>query len=382
MPSIQLPLGRKNWVCFYYHQDGRRGCKSTKTSNKKEAQAICFEIQKLHSRAKSGSITADKALTVVHSVVAEIMENAGTPMESDSVKEFITQWLTSCEHQTAPATSRRYRNVAAAFLEHIGAKAGRPLNSIQPSDIESFRNKQAERLSAVTCNINLKILRAAFGKACKQGHFTRNPAAFVENLSSRERCKRRGFTIPELRQLLAVARGQWETAIAIALYTGLRLSDVANLTWSSIDFNESEIHVETKKTGRVQNTPLAVPLLRHLLTLPRAKPSDPVLSELAGEPSGTLSNRFYRIMTTAGLVPARDGTAKKRGRSVKREMNELGFHSLRHTLTSMLKSAGVSDSICMDIVGHDSPAISRHYGKISPTAKRLALDLMPNVLDV
>jgi integrase len=61
-------------------------------------------------------------------------------------------------------------------------------------------------------------------------------------------------------------------------------------------------------------------------------------------------------------------------------VNELSFHSLRHTLTSDLKNAGVSEVIAMDWVGHDSRAISRVYTHISSSAKRDALKQLPNVV--
>jgi integrase len=49
------------------------------------------------------------------------------------------------------------------------------------------------------------------------------------------------------------------------------------------------------------------------------------------------------------------------GRSARRKIGALGFHSLRHTFTSWAKSAGIGSAIVQDIVGHDSAAISAHY---------------------
>ena len=60
-------------------------------------------------------------------------------------------------------------------------------------------------------------------------------------------------------------------------------------------------------------------------------------------------------------------------------MNELSFHSLRHTATSVLKNAGVSDVVARDIIGHESEAVSRNYTHIDMVTKRKAIDSMPNL---
>ena len=60
-------------------------------------------------------------------------------------------------------------------------------------------------------------------------------------------------------------------------------------------------------------------------------------------------------------------------------MSAISFHSLRHTATSLLKNAGGSEAIAMDIIGHDSKAISRQYTHIDDAAKRSAFGKMPDV---
>jgi integrase len=54
---------------------------------------------------------------------------------------------------------------------------------------------------------------------------------------------------------------------------------------------------------------------------------------------------------------------------------------LRHTTTSILKNAGVNSAIVMDVIGHQSTAISTHYTTIDSDTKRRAIDRMPDVLN-
>ena len=174
--------------------------------------------------------------------------------------------------------------------------------------------------------------------------------------------------------------------ILLGVYTGLRLSDLANLTWLNIDLLREEISVQTAKTGRRQILPLAKPVMAYLEGLKAGdKPDDPVFPEIFGarqrsQYGGTLSNQFYQILVSAGLAMKRTHETQDKGRGSKRKMNALSFHSLRHTATSLLKNAGVSDVVARDIIGHESEAVSRNYTHIDMATKRKAIHSLPDLV--
>jgi integrase len=84
-------------------------------------------------------------------------------------------------------------------------------------------------------------------------------------------------------------------------------------------------------------------------------------------------------MANAGLVEPRKHKPNGKGRTARRAFNELSFHALRHTATSLMKDAGVSPAIVEDIIGYDSPAVSAQYTHIADAAKRQAIPMMPHV---
>ena len=45
----------------------------------------------------------------------------------------------------------------------------------------------------------------------------------------------------------------------------------------------------------------------------------------------------------------------------------------------MLKEAGVTDAVVMDIIGHESKAISRNYTHISESSKEEAMAKLPDI---
>src|ERR1041385_3183459 len=86
-------------------------------------------------------------------------------------------------------------------------------------------------------------------------------------------------------------------------------------------------------------------------------------------------------LPTSALSIARYRARRQRGfANGKRQTGGLSFHCLRHTATSLLKNAGVSDVVARDLIGHDSPAVSAHYTHIDTATQRKALDSMPDVL--
>jgi integrase len=80
-----------------------------------------------------------------------------------------------------------------------------------------------------------------------------------------------------------------------------------------------------------------------------------------------------------GLVETQSTRNTGKGRDTKRSMSLLSFHSLRSTMTSILKESGASQGVAMDIVGHDTPSVSDHYTTISDGVKREWISKLPDV---
>jgi integrase len=122
---------------------------------------------------------------------------------------------------------------------------------------------------------------------------------------------------------------------------------------------------------------VALPLVQAaadaLMALPSSDhPEAPVFPQVAGLPRSSRSAAFRGKLAAVGL--ARE-PGKNSGQE-KQETSELSFHSLRHTATSMLKAAGVSDAIARAIVGHESAAVSRAYTHLDMETMRKALEKM------
>jgi integrase len=383
MATVHKLPGKQNWICFFTDRNGARRCKSSLTRNKREAERVCAKIQSIEDQARTGNLTEEKARRVIERVVGEIMAESGAPIERKTVREHFTSWLKAFESEQSEGTFIRYEGIVNNFLSFLGGKASCNLAALKAEDVERYRDKLQDRVAPSTVNTHLKVIRVALEKAVKQRVFETNPARLVDNLSTEGRHERRAFTRAELKKLLEVCKDDWRTAVVFGIYTGLRLGDIQSLTWANLDLQQQELTIRTQKTGRVQILPLAKPLLRHIETLPAGDdPQAPLCPSFQGKTVSWLSNAFYEIMASAGLVQSRGDHQKKEGkagRSARRTLSPISFHALRHTATSLLKNAGVSDVVARDIVGHESEAVSRNYTHIDADTKRAALDKLPDV---
>lgn len=363
--------------------DGRRTNRSTATTDRREAQRIANRFEDAAKEAKQGRLFEARARKTIADIFAIANKDA---LPSSTTKDFLESWLKRKELEAGDKTHLRYQVVVRQFLGYLGTKASKDVAHLGHKEIVGFRDSLASRLTTGTVNISLKIIRAALNQAKRDGLVDQNEAERVTLLKRVRSLKRRPFSLPELKKVLEVANDEWRGMILFGLYTGLRLGDIANLTWSNLDLRKAELLLVTSKTGKVQNLPLARPLLNHLEAMPISDDPQQPLFPKAFECyaknyfHGTLSKQFYQILVSAGFAQRRVNSATGRGGSVKHTQNELSFHCLRHTATSLLKNAGVSDVVAMDIIGHNSEAVSRQYTHIDMETKRRALEVLPDVL--
>ena len=361
-------------ACFTL-SDGRRTTRSTGSSDKKEAQRIANRFEDAANEGKSKKLTESRARKTIADIYA--MSNQDT-LPSSNIKDFFSSWLKRKEIEAGELTHTRYKSVIDQLNLYLGTRADQDITHLNAKEISGFRDHLSKRVSPGTVNINLKVLRSALNQAKRDGLTDANEAERVTLLKIRRTIRREPFSKNQIEKLFAAANDEWKGMIICGLYTGLRLGDIATLTWRNVDLIEGEISLTTEKTGREQALPLAKPLARLLEKLPAGDdPEAPLFpsafaNKQRNQLTGSLSNQFHKILVAAKLADKRTHDKKGHGRSVSRAPSVLSFHSLRHTATTMLKNAGVSDAVARDIIGHESAAMSRN------TASALRIATMTN----
>lgn len=374
----RLP-GSKYWIAGFTLPDGRRTQRSTKMTDKAKAMKVALAFEE----SSRNRISESQALRVMGDIVEQIH---GTRLSQSSVADYANAWLARKRGETKETTMATYESAVTGLLGALGDKASIPLHHVSTAMIADWRDKAAAKATARTANNKAKVIRILFQAAWRDGLIAENSAAKLTSLRTAE-SKRRPFTLKELKAVLAVANQEWRGMVLAGLYTGQRLRDLARLTWANVDLERKEIRLATSKTGRRQFIPIAAPLRRYLEALPSTDdPHAPIFPNLhkhtaTKNGSSRLSQLFFEILVDAGLADERaakwESTGK--GRDGARARAEVSFHCLRHTATSLLKAAGVAESVARDLIGHDSAHVSQNYTHTSDESRREAIDKLPDV---
>lgn len=379
MASVQKVSKSPYWHCFFYLPDGSRTHRSTGERSKTKAHRICIKMEDASRSARAGHFTVKKARQTI-SDIFEIVNHEKLP--SATIKEFLGDWITRKGSAIAPSSLVEYDRAAKEFLGHLGTKADRVMDQLTTADVFAFQAALLRRVSPASSNKALKILRGAWAMALKEGIVSDNVFKKIDfSKDEADKAKRRAFTMDEISRIMSAANPEWQGIILFGIYTGQRLGDIVSAQWRDINLVESEWAFETQKTHRNMKIPMASALTRYLATIEAPDdPAAPVFPEASRTDGSTNSRRFSEILAKVGLIKGEGKHRKiKSGRSARRESRGLSFHCLRHTATSLLKNAGVSDVVAREIIGHESEEISRVYTHLETSTLRKAIDSMPEI---
>jgi len=185
-------------------------------------------------------------------VIADLYEKAtGSPLAFHTARSWLTGWIEEKKVSVAPRTKLKYEQVVREFINHLKEKADAPINGIVDGDLISFRNSLARAgHSASTVNGAMKILRSAFHLAHRKGYIAADPCVGVGLLDDEIDIEKDVFKPEEIGALVAEAQGDWKGAILCGYYTGLRLKDVTELRWESVDAALTKLELIPRKTRR------------------------------------------------------------------------------------------------------------------------------------
>lgn len=374
MASIYRRPTSTVWQCAFYipNADGEatQVRRSTGTKSRRKAEMVAMEMERT---AREVAGLADDAQRKIHAILRQAGEDAlrerlnstkarrylseilhlssGDELSTFTVAGWIEEWLRRKEPLVTLATLRRYQGSCRAFIGWLGTRADQSLEAITTTHVRQFRDAMREGRAAKTVNAYVKDVSSIFKAAVNEGLMPSNPASPLQSLPESDSVKRTPFSTEECRALIERApTPDWRGVVLVGLYTGLRLSDCASLTWGDIDFANGTLTVIPKKTKRKGieiRVPLAPPLRQFLDEHPIGDdPQTPIFPSVFGRSvSGHqgLSMSFGRLMEQAGV---------SRGEKRQTGMYARGFHNLRHTFVSMLSNAGVPAELRRAMAGH------------------------------
>ena len=315
--------------------------------------------------------------------VSEIQN--GLVIEGKALKfsEFTDIWKRDyASKELAPATVKRYyRMLDTRILPYFGRMY---INKIKPTDIMRFydllsKDTQLERkknikivktkkpLSRKTILEHHRLIHAMLTKAVYWQVIVSNPADRVQPpkvIKTKRKCYddvQCKYLLSNLSQL-GEDKIKFKVAIALAIFTGARLGELAGLSWSDIDLNNGIIHINRSsqyisELGVFTKVPKTESSIRDI-AIP-----DFVVSLLSEYRTwydnqnfvyNDLNSNLECLFVQSNGKPMHPSTISK---WFKKFIQDIGlpvinFHGLRHTNASLLISQQIDVAIVAARLGH------------------------------
>jgi integrase len=280
---------------------------------------------------------------------------------SPTVKDAGALWIKSRnEKKLEPMTIKGYEeHLDLHIYPFIGAKK---LSDLTVPAIKAFARQLLEGgRSPEMIRRVVRSLGAIFVEARNWGLSSVNPAAGLTlELPNEDRSDSRAVipTKPELQAIIAAADGRWHPLVLVAIFCGLRASELRGLRWDNVDFDGRQIKVTQRadashKIGKLKSksayrsiplAPIALNALREWkLVCPKGDLGlvFPNGSGKVESYSNLVGRGFNPIQVAAGAVNE-NGAAK------------YGMHALRHACASLWIENGMNPKRIQTLMGHST----------------------------
>lgn len=218
--------------------------------------------------------------------------------------------------------------------------ADRPIQEITRAMVLAKHRELSDKRGALTANSVMRHLRSVYNfVAASQDDLPPNPVAILTQARAWASEKRRQRLVP------SHALPEWWAAVMeesplsrdflqVALFTGMRRSEIAGLRWEHIDLRARTLTVPTTKNGDPLTLPLSNYLARPLIERKLAVGATPFVF-----PSRSASGHVEEVKTFAARVAARSGIA-------------FSIHDLRRTFITVAESLDVPAYTLKRLLNH------------------------------
>lgn len=215
--------------------------------------------------------------------------------------------------------------------------------------LQEKTNKKTYRTKA-TANRYLSTLSTIFTLAYKEWELiSENPFLKVTKFPE-NKGRTRFLTKEEFQSLLGECKKSSNPnlygMVLLAGTLGMRFGEIANLTWKDIDFTNRFITLEMTKNKDTRVVPMSDSIYHYLQAKNNKKSPEefvfPSKDPSKRSPYSMIRKSFYRILQ-------------------KLKLDDVVFHTLRHTAASHLAMNGATQGELMEILGHRSPVMSKRY---------------------
>ncbi|MHB9012514.1 MAG: tyrosine-type recombinase/integrase [Ignavibacteriaceae bacterium] len=328
---------RKGIYQIYYEgSNGKRTSVSTKTKYKSEALNYLSEFSN------------------------KIKEDNRKGFISISLKDFRFEYLKYSESYHTWRTTLTYKTTFNSLLDYFGNV---PLTELIKKKIEEYIQYKIRNVSLYCARKDLINIKASLNWGLQNNYLIENPSKDIKRIKTPEILPK-FFSKVEFQKLLDIIdKTDLKDLVIFAVNTGLRQSELLNLRFKQINFNDKSVILDNQghitKSKKVRTVPL----------------NDIALNIIHKRYAGDLNNVVF---TLEGSPIKQDFIVHKFKKYVRlAEINpKLNFHSLRHTFASWLVQKGVSIFKVSKLLGHADVTTTQIYAHLNNEDLKGSVDLL------
>ena len=269
------------------------------------------------------------------------------------IQDFETEYLSYIKSMRAASYHRSIKYTMDCMIAFTG---NLKLNQLDYRLMEKFILKQYE--SSKSCSaLYYRTLKSAFEKALSWGYIKENP---FRKFKSPKVPKT--FPVFIDYKMVNIIVEKEKSALMKDIYftaflTGMRLGELVNLKWNSVDLNTQAIKVECSRTFTTKSKrERIIPINKTLFELLRKR--TPKIIDINQE--GFVFCKKQQVKLNEDFV------SKSFKKAVKLSgLNDaIHFHTLRHSFASSLIQKGVSLYVIMELLGHSDISVTQIYSHL------------------
>lgn len=239
-------------------------------------------------------------------------------------------------------------------------------------------------ISPATVNREIGVLSKIFSLAIANGYTNTNPVKNVKKLRVTNKLERH-LSVEEEKRMYQVCDDDFsflnipqeereklkrkhngehaylKPILIMALNTGMRKSEILNITWDCVDFKNNEISALNTKNGKKNTIPMSSKLRETLLKLHKTKSNN--IYVFTNPYSGTKYNDIKRTFHTVCKLA---------------NVENLRFHDLRHTAATRMVDAGIPLPVVKQVLNHANIQTTMRYAHTMREQEISAVESLAN----
>jgi site-specific recombinase XerD len=321
------------WIC-YWDAAGRK---------RREKAGTWASARDLYTKRKNEALRGKK--------LPETLRRATIPF-AEIAREALAYSKAYKASTTYRCDAGRMEVLLRWFREH-------PAGSITAQDIE--RQFQKQKWGPATCNRYRALLSFSYRLAIRDGKVNQNPARLVPHrLEDNARIRFLSDKEEEaLRKAIEADCPEHMPEFALALNTGLRLSEQYGLLWENVSLPRRMLTILRSKNGSMRHVPLNQGAIQALESLQKQCGRSEFVCRGAKEP-----RRWFELVLKDAKVA------------------NFSWHCLRHTFASRLVMAGVDLRTVQELLGHKVIAMTVRYAHLAPKHTLAAVEQLDKATEV